>query len=89
MIESGVRRGSDIVIALALGAKFCFFGRPTLYGAAAAGPAGIKSVIEIVRKEVDLIMAQIGCAKLSEIGPEFLLQPDGDNFSTVHHRRIP
>jgi (S)-mandelate dehydrogenase len=77
MYESGVRRGSDIVIALALGARFCFFGRPTLYGAAAAGPAGIKRVIDILRSEIDLIMAQIGCAKLSTIGPEVLMPPDG------------
>ncbi len=89
MLESGVRRGSDIVIALALGARFCFFGRPTLYGAAAAGSAGIERVIEIVRREVDLVMAQIGCSKLSTIGPEFLLQPEGDNFSAIHNRRIP
>jgi (S)-mandelate dehydrogenase len=83
MLESGVRRGSDIVIALALGAKFCFAGRPTLYGAAAAGSAGVTRVLDIVRKEVDLVMAQIGCAKLSEIGPEYLLQPDTRQNSLV------
>jgi (S)-mandelate dehydrogenase len=76
MIESGVRRGADIVIALCLGAKFCFFGRPTLYGVAAAGPAGARRVIEIVRKEVDLVMAQIGCAQIAGIGPEFLMPPE-------------
>ena len=75
MLESGVRRGSDIVIALALGARFCFFGRPTLYGAAAAGPPGIRRVIDIVRTEIDLVMAQIGCAKLSTVGPEVLMPP--------------
>jgi hypothetical protein len=42
MLDSDVRRGADILIALCLGAQFCFFGRPTLYGAAAGGLAGVK-----------------------------------------------
>jgi (S)-mandelate dehydrogenase len=41
MLDSGVRRGADILIALCLGAQFCFMGRPTLYGAAAGGLAGV------------------------------------------------
>jgi L-lactate dehydrogenase (cytochrome)/(S)-mandelate dehydrogenase len=75
MVESGVRRGSDIVIALCLGAKFTFFGRPTAYGAAAAGNAGIRKVIDIVRAEIDAVMAQIGAPDLASLGPHFLFQP--------------
>jgi L-lactate dehydrogenase (cytochrome)/(S)-mandelate dehydrogenase len=75
MLDSGIRRGSDIVIALCLGARFVFFGRPTLFGVAAAGKEGAQKVIDIVRREVDLVQAQIGCPKLSMLGPEILLDP--------------
>jgi L-lactate dehydrogenase (cytochrome)/(S)-mandelate dehydrogenase len=72
MLDSGVRRGSDIVIALCLGARFTTFGRPTLYGAAAGGMKGIQKAIEIVRREIDMVMAQIGCAALRNLGPEYI-----------------
>src|SRR5712691_5954648 len=61
MLDSGVRRGADILIALCLGAQFCFFGRPTLYGAVAGGLPGVKKAIDIFRGEIDLVMGQIGC----------------------------
>ena len=72
MLDGGVRRGSDVVIALALGAKFVFMGRPTLYGAIAGGDVGAAKAVQIVRGEMDKIMAQIGCPILSEIGPDAL-----------------
>jgi (S)-mandelate dehydrogenase len=72
LLDSGVRRGSDIVIALCLGARFTTFGRPTLYGAAAGGMKGIQKAIEIVRREIDMVMAQIGCAALRNLGPGYL-----------------
>ena len=46
MLDSGVRRGADILIALCLGAQFCFMGRPTLYGAVAGGMPGVKKAID-------------------------------------------
>jgi (S)-mandelate dehydrogenase len=67
MLDSGVRRGSDIVTALCLGARAVTFGRPTLYGAAAGGRAGVRKAIEIMRREVDAVMAQIGCTSLSQL----------------------
>jgi isopentenyl diphosphate isomerase/L-lactate dehydrogenase-like FMN-dependent dehydrogenase len=76
MLDSGVRRGADILIALCLGARFVFFGRPTLYGAVAGGVAGVEKAIDIFRKEVDLVMAQIGCPSLAELGPDFLWRDD-------------
>jgi L-lactate dehydrogenase (cytochrome)/(S)-mandelate dehydrogenase len=72
MLDSGVRRGADILIALCLGAQFCFMGRPTLYGAAAGGLPGVKKAIDIFRGEIDLVMAQIGCPSLDQLGPDFL-----------------
>src|SRR5262249_56550671 len=47
LLDSGVRRGADIIIALCLGADFCFFGRPTLYGAAPGGVAGVQKAIGV------------------------------------------
>jgi (S)-mandelate dehydrogenase len=76
MLDSGVRRGADILIALCMGARFVFVGRATLYGAAAGGLAGAQKAVEILRKEVDLVMGQMGCPSLDALGPGFLLQPD-------------
>jgi hypothetical protein len=69
--DSGVRRGGDILIALCLGAQFVFFGRPTLYGA-----AGVKKAVDILRGEIDLVMGQIGCLRLDQLGPDFLWRDD-------------
>jgi L-lactate dehydrogenase (cytochrome)/(S)-mandelate dehydrogenase len=76
MLDSGVRRGADILIALCLGAQFVFFGRPTLYGAVVGGLPGVKKAIDIFRTEIDLVMGQIGCPSLSELGPDFLWRED-------------
>lgn len=76
MLDSGVRRGADILIALCLGAQFVFFGRPTLYGAVAGGLPGVKKAIDIFRGEIDLVMGQIGCPSLDQLGPDFLWRDD-------------
>jgi len=73
MLDSGIRRGSDIVIAHCLGASFTFVGRATLYGAVAGGPAGIRRAIAILRTEIDLVMAQMGCPSWDQLGPQWLL----------------
>jgi isopentenyl diphosphate isomerase/L-lactate dehydrogenase-like FMN-dependent dehydrogenase len=75
MLDGGVRRGADILIALCLGARFVFVGRATLYGAAVAGLRGVHKAVEILRDEIDRVMAQIGCPSLGTLGPDFLL-PD-------------
>ena len=74
--DSGVRRGGDILIALCLGAQFVFFGRPTLYGA-----AGVKKAVDILRGEIDLVMGQIGCPRLDQLGPDFLWRDDWPRIS--------
>ena len=73
MLDGGVRRGADVITALCLGAKFIFMGRPTLYGAAAGGTAGATKALGIFRREVDLIMAQIGAPDLAALGPHYLM----------------
>ena len=71
-----MRRGADIPIAFCLGAQFVFFGRPTLYGAVAGGLPGVKKAIDIFRSEIDLVMGQIGCPSLDQLGLDFLWTDD-------------
>ena len=68
ILDSGIRRGSHIGRALALGADFTLVGRATLYGAAAAGRAGVERSLDILRDELDRFQAQTGCPEISEIG---------------------
>lgn len=75
-ISASVEGGGDILIALCLGAQFVFFGRPTLYGAAAGGLPGVKKAVDILRGEIDLVMGQIGCPRLDQLGPDFLWRDD-------------
>ena len=83
MLDGGVRRGADILIALASGAKFVFLGRPTLYGAVAGGAAGAVKAIDILRDEIDKVMAQIGCPSLAALGPEFLHRDPEDTGRNI------
>jgi (S)-mandelate dehydrogenase len=76
MIDSGIRRGSDVVAALCLGAKYCFVGRATLYGAVAGGKAGAAKALAILRNEIDLTLAQMGAPNLAALGPDFLFSDD-------------
>jgi 4-hydroxymandelate oxidase len=66
-VDGGFRRGSDILKALALGARGVFIGRPYLWGLAVGGEAGVARVLEILRAELTLAMALAGCAGLSDI----------------------
>jgi L-lactate dehydrogenase (cytochrome) len=68
MLDGGVRRGADILKALALGAKFVFVGRPFLYAAAIAGEAGVQHATDLLSSEVYRNMALLGVNTLEEIG---------------------
>jgi (S)-mandelate dehydrogenase len=73
LLDSGVRRGSDIVAALCMGADFVFTGRATLYGATAGGLEGVKKAVSILQREIDLVLGQIGALNLAALGPHYLL----------------
>jgi L-lactate dehydrogenase (cytochrome)/(S)-mandelate dehydrogenase len=73
MLDSGVRRGSDIIIACCLGADFVFLGRATLYGVAAAGQAGAARALDILREEIDITLGLIGCPRFDDLGVDFLM----------------
>lgn len=72
ILDSGVRRGADVLKALCLGARFVLVGRATLYGVAAGGLPGARRAIDILRDEIDRVMAQIGCPALARLGADFL-----------------
>jgi isopentenyl diphosphate isomerase/L-lactate dehydrogenase-like FMN-dependent dehydrogenase len=69
LIDSGFRRGSDIVKALAIGAKAVCIGRPYLWGLGAFGQPGVERVLAILRAETRVAMAQIGAASLKDLTP--------------------
>jgi len=73
MIDGGIRRGADIIMAMCHGARFVFLGRATLYGAAAGGIAGVQRAISILREEIDVTLAQIGCPNARELDESFLM----------------
>ena len=80
MLDGGVRRGLDALIAICMGAKFVFVGRPTLYGVTAGGIPGAKMALNIFRREIDLSMAQMGAPKISDLGPQFLMWKDEEDL---------
>jgi L-lactate dehydrogenase (cytochrome) len=75
LLDGGVRRGSDVAKALALGAAACLIGRPQLWGLAVAGEAGVAHVLDIYRRELDRVMGLCGVARLAEIGHDLIFSP--------------
>lgn len=73
MMDSGVRRGSDVLKAVALGAQMVFLGRPFMYAAAVGGMQGVDHAISLLRDEVDRNMAMLGACSVPEVTPECLL----------------
>jgi isopentenyl diphosphate isomerase/L-lactate dehydrogenase-like FMN-dependent dehydrogenase len=67
ILDGGVRRGGDILKAIALGARACMAGRPFLYGLACGGEQGVARVIEIFRNELDVALALLGRAAVAEV----------------------
>jgi len=76
IVDSGYRRGSDIVKAMALGAHAVLVGRATLYGTAAAGEAGAARALTILREEIDRVLALVGVTGIDELRRELLSLPD-------------
>ncbi len=77
MLDSGVRRGSDVLKALALGAHFVFVGRPFLYAASVGGEAGVHHGAKLLREEISRNMAMLGISTLAEMKQELLVSNRG------------
>jgi 4-hydroxymandelate oxidase len=73
LIDGGIRRGTDVLKALALGARAALVGRPVLWGLTLGGEAGVRGVLEHIRGELDLAMALAGCARLADVTRELVL----------------
>jgi isopentenyl diphosphate isomerase/L-lactate dehydrogenase-like FMN-dependent dehydrogenase len=76
VMDGGIRRGSDVVKALALGAKAVMIGRAYLWGLAANGQAGVENVLDILRMGIDSNLMGLGKASIAELGPDDLIIPD-------------
>lgn len=74
-IDSGFRRGTDVVKALALGAQAVFVGRATLYAVAAAGEAGASHALDLLRAEIDRTLAVLGCAGVGDLKRDHVIMP--------------
>ena len=72
LLDSGVRRGTDVLKAIALGAKAVLIGRPYAWGLAAGGQAGVELVLEMLRAELENAMIATGCANVDEITASLL-----------------
>ena len=77
LLDGGVRRGADVVRALALGARAVMVGRPYLYGLAAGGPAGVRHAIETLAREVDQVLALVGVPRVGDLDRTIVRRADG------------
>jgi len=73
LVDSGFRRGTDIFKALAIGADAICIGRPYLWGLGAFGQAGVERVLDILTRELEIVMTQMGAASLAEISPSSII----------------
>ena len=75
LVDGGIRRGTDVLKAMALGASAVLVGRPVLHGLASAGAAGVAHVLRLLRDELEIAMALSGCRTLAD-APGTLWTPD-------------
>lgn len=73
LVDGGIRRGTDVLKALALGASAVLVGRPVVHGLACGGAAGVAQMLRLLRDEFEIAMALTGCRTLDDIGPDLLV----------------
>ncbi|MDO8298103.1 alpha-hydroxy acid oxidase, partial [Lacisediminimonas sp.] len=83
MIDSGFRRGTDVLKALALGARFVFVGRPAMFGLALGGERGAAHAIRLLQKEIDLNLALLGCPATAGLTSDYL------RHAVLHEHKFP
>jgi 4-hydroxymandelate oxidase len=84
LVDGGIRRGSDVLKALALGASAVLIGRPYLWGLAAAGEAGVRQVLQLLKTELERAMALAGAPTIAAITSDLLRTPDGRRLPPAH-----
>jgi (S)-mandelate dehydrogenase len=83
LIDGGIRRGTDVVKALSLGAKACLVGRPWLFGLAAGGEAGVGRMLEQLHAEIVRTLQLLGAASVAELGADFVRRRPGSGWERV------
>eukprot|EP00922_Rhytidocystis_sp_ex-Travisia-forbesii_P020741 GHVS01030485.1.p1 GENE.GHVS01030485.1~~GHVS01030485.1.p1 ORF type:complete len:186 (-),score=25.85 GHVS01030485.1:64-621(-) len=82
-LDGGIRRGTDVLKALALGAKFVFVGRPILWGLAVAGASGVKDVLRILREELQEAMSLSGCNSTHKLTEDVVVRSSIPLLSSI------
>ena len=77
LLDGGIRRGGDVVKALALGARAVMIGRPCLWGLAAGGPAGVRNVFDVLRSGIDSTLLALGCQSIHQLDSADVIVPEG------------
>ena len=77
MMDSGIRRGTDVLKALALGAKFVWVGRPFNFAASLAGEAGVRRAYALLQSELQRDMQLLGITDLDQLSPDYLMRIGG------------
>jgi heme/flavin dehydrogenase (mycofactocin system) len=77
LLDGGIRRGSDVVKAVALGARAVMIGRASLWGLAANGQAGVENVLDILRSGIESALLGLGHSSIQQLGPDDIIVPDG------------
>jgi pre-mycofactocin synthase len=77
LLDGGIRRGGDVVKALALGARAVMIGRPCLWGLAAGGPTGVRNVFDVLRSGMDSTLLALGCQSIHQLDPADVIVPEG------------
>lgn len=85
-VDGGIRRGSDIAIALCLGARGVFVGRPYLYGLTVHGRQGVENVLTILRDELKRVLSLMGCPSVGSLDRSWLLRPDGSPLTAGENK---
>lgn len=83
MLDSGIRRGTDVIKALSLGASCVFVGRPFNYAAAVAGPAGVDHAIDLLRQEISRNMAMMGVTAIDQLDESMLFPVGRPNHAAL------
>jgi len=85
LLDGGIRRGSDVVKALALGARAVLIGRAYLWGLAANGQTGVENVLDVLRSGIDSALLGLGLSSIDQLSPDQLLIPDGFDRAVEAH----
>ena len=93
ILDSGVRRGTDVIKALALGAKAVMIGRPYIYGMAVEGQLGVERILEILRSEIERTLLLMGVGSVRELDRSWVIprsgrSDDSDDPSTQFHHAV-